>query len=72
MGDSPRKDYFLDFALLQEVTKATCSRLCEGTTITQTSTDISFFSVASFYTFGLELGLVDLDDMVSYSGNTES
>lgn len=71
-GNPALKDYFRDFALLQEVTKAACSRLCEGITIVHTSQNISVYSVSSFYTVGLELGLVDFDDMVSYSGNTES
>ena len=71
-GNPALKDYFRDFALLQEVTKAACSRLCEGVTVVHTSKNISVYSVTSFYTVGLELGLVDLDNMVSYSGNTES
>lgn len=71
-GNPALKDYFRDFALLQEVTKAACSRLCEGVTVVHTSKNISVYSVTSFYTVGLELGLVDVDNMVSYSGNTES
>jgi hypothetical protein len=71
-GNPPLNDYFRDFALLQEVTKAACSRLCEGTTIAHTSKDISVFSVTSFFVVGLELGLVDSGNMVSYSGGTES
>jgi hypothetical protein len=71
-GNPPLKDYFRDFALLQEVTKAACSSLCEGITIAHTSKDISVFSVTSFFTVGLELGLVDAGNMVSYSGDTES
>ncbi|UQG55382.1 MULTISPECIES: shikimate kinase [unclassified Marinobacter] len=64
LGENPLKDYFRDFALLQEVTKAACSHLCRGITVAHTSSEISEFSVTSFYTVGLELGLVDPDDMV--------
>ena len=71
-GNLPLNDYFRDFALLQEVTKAACSRLCEGITIAHTSKGISVFSVTSFFTVGLELGLVDSGNMVSYSGDTQS
>lgn len=64
LGENPLKDYFRDFALLQEVTKAACSQLCRGITVAHTSSEISEFSVTGFYTVGLELGLVDPDDMV--------
>jgi len=71
-GNPLLDDYFRDFALLQEVTKAACSRLCEGITIAHTSKDISVFSVTSFFTVGLDLGLVDSGNMVSYSGDAQS
>ena len=64
LGEDPLKDYFRDFALLQEVTKAACSQLCKGITVAHTSSEISEFSVTGFYTVGLGLGLVDTDDMV--------
>ena len=64
LGENPLKDYFRDFALLQEVTKAACSQLCRGITVAHTPSEISEFSVTGFYTVGLELGLVDPDDMV--------
>ena len=67
LGKAPLKDYFRDFALLQEVTKAFCSQRCAGVTIIHTSTNISAFSVTSFYTVGVALGLVDLVNMVAYS-----
>jgi hypothetical protein len=62
----PLPDYFLDFALLQEVTKAACSCQCGEITITHTSADIAEFSVTRFYTVGLELGLIDAADMVPF------
>ena len=67
LGKAPLKDYFRDFALLQEVTKAFCSQRCSGITIIHTSTNISEFSVTSFYTVGVALGLIDLANMVAYS-----
>jgi hypothetical protein len=49
---------------------ANCSQLGKGITIVPTCADISAFPVTSFYTPGLELGLVDHGNMVSYSDNT--
>eukprot|EP00592_Proboscia_alata_P012221 CAMPEP_0194386364 /NCGR_PEP_ID=MMETSP0174-20130528/85866_1 /TAXON_ID=216777 /ORGANISM="Proboscia alata, Strain PI-D3" /LENGTH=228 /DNA_ID=CAMNT_0039175449 /DNA_START=22 /DNA_END=708 /DNA_ORIENTATION=+ len=66
MEKAPLKDYFRDFALLQEVTKAACRQICGDVTVVHTAQDISPFSVTSFYTAGLKLGLVDEHQMVSY------
>lgn len=68
LGKAPLKSYFRDFALLQEVTKAACQQLCGGITVAHTAREIHPFSVTSFYTIGLELGLLKADDLVSYSG----
>ena len=62
----PLPDYFRDFALLQEVTKAACSYRCGEITIAHTTADIPEFSVTRFYTIGLELGLIDPADMVPF------
>lgn len=64
----PMKDYFKQYALLQEVTKASIRKLCGNEiTIAHTSADINPFSVTSFYQIGLELGLIDeATDMVPY------
>ena len=59
-------DYFRDFALLQEVTKAACSYWCGEITIAHTADDIAEFSVTHFYTVGLVLGLIDPADMVAF------
>lgn len=67
LGQAPLKDYFHDFALLQEVTKAACSRLCDGITMIHTSNAIHPFSITSFYSVGLELGLVASEDIVPYA-----
>ena len=43
----PLPDYFRDFSLLQEVTKAACSNRCGEITIVHTTDDIAEFSVTS-------------------------
>lgn len=62
----PLPDYFRDFALLQEVTKAACSYRCGEITIAHTNDDIAEFSVTHFYTIGLALELIDPADMVPF------
>jgi hypothetical protein len=99
----PMKDYFKQYALLQEVTKASIRKvICDNNnaavdsaadsadsnsnsetttnedqnenqnnhnpiTIIHTSTDINPYSVTSFYTIGIKLGLINsTTDMVSY------
>lgn len=72
MDKPPLKDYFRDFALLQEVTKAACRQICGELTVAHTQNHIYEFSVTSFYKAGLELGLVDEEtDMVYYSRGEE-
>ena len=58
--------YYRIFALLQEVTKVSCKQICNGITIAHTSSEISDFSVSSFYRVGLDLGLIDPCEMVPY------
>eukprot|EP00527_Entomoneis_sp_CCMP2396_P006100 CAMPEP_0198145236 /NCGR_PEP_ID=MMETSP1443-20131203/22122_1 /TAXON_ID=186043 /ORGANISM="Entomoneis sp., Strain CCMP2396" /LENGTH=239 /DNA_ID=CAMNT_0043808815 /DNA_START=37 /DNA_END=756 /DNA_ORIENTATION=+ len=65
-GKPPLKDYYRDFALLQEVTKAACFQICGEITVAHTASHISEFSVTSFYKTGLQLGLIKSDDMVHY------
>jgi len=68
----PLQDYFRNFCLLQEVTKAACRHLCGGDiTIAHTAREISEFSVTSFYTAGLDLGLVSSDDFVTYGAHDD-
>ena len=64
----PLQDYYETFALLQEVTKVACQRLCGEITVAHTSTEMADFSVSSFYEVGLALGLLDRADIVAYSG----
>jgi len=68
LGKPPMKDYFKQYAMLQEVTKASLRRLCgDRLTIAHTSADINPFSVTSFYEVGLNLGLYHQGtDMVAY------
>lgn len=70
-GKSPLKDYFRDFALLQEVTKAACHAICGDVTVAHTARNISEFSVTSFYEAGLELGLLKDHQMVPYEHHEE-
>ena len=67
-GKGALQHYYRDFALLQEVTKAACNRICGEITVAHTSTEISPFSVTSFYQVGLDLGLVAADQIVAYEG----
>ena len=60
------QDYYRDFALLQEVTKIGCKHICGGITVAHTSANLNDYSVSSFYRVGLELGLIDVADMVPF------
>lgn len=66
VGKPPLKPYFRDFALLQEVTKAACRSLCGELTVAHTAAEIHEFSVTSFYTVGLALGLVKAEELVRF------
>ena len=67
-GKAALQDYYRDFALLQEVTKASCHCICGDLTIAHTSAEISPFSVTSFYQIGLSLGLVNTDQIEPFGG----
>lgn len=67
LGKPPLRDYYREYALLQEVTKASCRILCGGISVVHTAEEIEEFSVTSFYTVGLELGWVKPTDMVPYT-----
>lgn len=71
LSKPPLKDYFRDFACLQEVTKAACSIICDDLTVAHTAKTISEFSVTSFYKAGLELGLVGQEQMVPFNLDDE-
>lgn len=65
-GKSLLPSYYRDFALLQEVTKAACKQISGSITLTHTSSDISQFSVSSFYHVGLDLGLINEADIAKF------
>jgi hypothetical protein len=71
LGKPPLKDYFRDFALLQEITKGACREICGDITVAHTAHDISEFSVTSFYTAGLGVGLLQPEDFVTYEADEE-
>ena len=66
-GKGSLQNYYRDFALLQEVTKAACNMICGDLTVAHTSADISPFSVTSFYQIGLSLGLVSADHIEPFT-----
>ncbi len=64
----PIADWYKDYAMLQEVTKSAMKIASGGElTLVHTVEEISDFSVTYFYRVGLDLGLVDMDDVVSYT-----
>ena len=65
-GSPPLQHYYRDFALLQEVTKVACKQICGSLTVAHTSREISEFSVSSFYHVGLDSGLIDASEIVSF------
>lgn len=67
-GKATLPSYYRDFALLQEVTKTACHRICGEITVAHTSAEISAFSVTSFYQVGLSLGLINVDQIVPFEG----
>jgi hypothetical protein len=67
-GKGALQGYYRDFALLQEVTKAACNRICGDLTVAHTSPKISQFSVTSFYQVGLDLSLISVDQIMPYDG----
>ena len=65
-GKNALRDYYRDFALLQEVTKIACKQISGSVTVAHTSGELADYSVSSFYRVGLELGLIDEKDMVPF------
>lgn len=62
----PLADYYRSFALLQEISKAALGHLCNELTLVHTSEEIGEFSVTSFYTVCLELGLLTPNNIVAF------
>jgi len=58
LGKPPLDLYYRIFALLQEISKAAFAVLCGEITLVHTCEEIGEFSVTSFYTVGVDLGLM--------------
>jgi len=67
MGKNPLADWYKQYALLQEVTKAAIKLVSGDVTVAHTTDEIAEFSVTSFYEVGIELGLIHENDMLYYS-----
>jgi len=67
LGQDPLEDWYKKYALLQEVTKSAFKRISGEVTVAHATDEIMEFSVTSFYKVGLELGLIEVQDMVDYS-----
>lgn len=68
LGKEELADWYKQYALLQEVTKAAFKRISGEVTVAHATGDIAEFSVTSFYEVGLEIGLIDENsDMVYYT-----
>ena len=67
-GKGTLQNYYRDFALLQEITKAAFSMICGDLTVAHTSAEISPFSVTSFCEVGVALELVDAEQIMAYDG----
>ena len=67
-GKGPMRSCYRDVALLPEVIKAACNRICGEITVAHTSTEISPNSVTSFYEVGVALGLISAEKLMLYHG----
>jgi len=72
LGKEKLADWYIKYALLQEVTKSAFKSISGEVTVAHSIDEINEFSVTSFYEVGLELGLIDdKNDMVYYTENTD-
>ena len=53
--------------MLQEVAKIGLKQICGVLTVAHTSSDISPFSVTSFYEVGIEIGRIEATDIVPFA-----
>jgi hypothetical protein len=65
-GKEPLASYYKNYALLQEVTKSAIKIVSGDLTLAHTIEEITEFSVTSFYSVGIDLGLVHEEDVVPY------
>lgn len=66
LGEKELAAYYRDYALLQEVTKVAIKAVAGEVTVAHTIGDISEFGVTSFFKVGLNLGLIDQNEIVSF------
>ena len=66
LGKPPLAEYFPTFARLQEVSKIALYTLCGEMTLVHTSAELVPSSVSSFYTVGIDLGLINPSDIVAF------
>jgi hypothetical protein len=62
----PLAEYFPSFARLQEVSKIALSALCGEMTLVHTSAEPLPSSVSSFYTVGIDLRLINPNNIVAF------
>ncbi|KAL9186370.1 hypothetical protein ACHAXT_005608 [Thalassiosira profunda] len=67
LGKEELADWYRQYALLQEVTKAAFKAIAGEVSVAHATDDIAEFSVTSFYEVGLELGLIQDADMIYFS-----
>ena len=67
LGKLESQSYYYDFAMLQEVTKASFKLASGGITVAHTYAPINPLSVTSFYEVGLALGSISESDIVPYA-----
>ncbi len=66
LSKPPLAEYFPTFARLQEVSKIALYALCGEMTLVHTSAELVPSSVSSFYTIGIDLGLINPSDIVAF------
>lgn len=66
LGKDPMAAWAKTYALLQEVTKVGMKHVAGEVTVAHATDSIQEYSVTSFYEVGMELKLIDEDDMVAF------
>ena len=67
IGKEPLAEWYKTYAMLQEVTKGAIKLVAGDLTLAHTVAEITDFSVTSFYSVGIDLGLVHEDDVLPFS-----
>ena len=66
LGKDPMTAWAKTYAMLQEVTKVGMKEICGEVTVAHSTDSIQEYSVTSFYEVGMELNLIDKEDMVAF------